>query len=163
MKYLFSTLLLLFLSMSVLAQDKTESSLQSIDGIINELLDQITIEKGQKMDTTAIRNLFHPTALLTVSDSTMAETVSLDDFLKLLRDPYYEAGYEEKEIHKIVDEFNGIAQVFQTFYGKDSDGAEEKGINSYQLAYYDERWWIVSLLWTMESENAKIPQKYGGN
>ncbi len=163
MKHILSAILFTTLSMSILAQDKPKASLQSIDGIINELLDQITIEKGQTMDTTAIRNLFHPNALLTVSDSTMAETVALDDFLKLLRDPYYEAGYEEKEIHKIVDEFNGIAQVFQTFYGKDSEGAEEKGINSYQLAYYDDRWWIVSLLWTMESENAKIPQKYGGN
>ena len=114
------------------------------------------------MDTTAIRNLFHPSAIFTVADSTMAETVSLDEFLNLLKDPYYEQGYLEKEIHKVVDQYNGIAQVFQTFYGKDSEGAEEKGINSYQLTYYGDRWWIVSLLWTIESKSAGIPVKYGG-
>ncbi|WP_038260644.1 hypothetical protein [Zhouia amylolytica] len=141
----------------ILAQ---ENKLSSIDGIVNELLGQITIEKGEKMDTTAIRNLFHPSAILTVANSSNAETVSIDEFLILLKDPYYEEGYLEREIYKVVDEYNGIAQVFQSFYGKDSEGLEEKGINSYQLTYYQKRWWIVSLLWTIESENLKIPSRY---
>ncbi|UZD24191.1 hypothetical protein [Algoriphagus halophytocola] len=162
MKYSLCIILFLTASINSLAQEKPDVPLRSIDGIINELLDQITIEKGEKMDTTAIRNLFHPSAIFTVADSTNAETLSLDDFLTLLKDPYYEEGYLEKEIHKVVDEYNGIAQVFETFYGKDSEGVEEKGINSYQLTYYGGRWWIVSLLWTLESKNVRIPAKYGG-
>ena len=160
MKYLLSLIFFLTVSINSLAQVQTDAPVKSIDGIIDELLDQITIEKGEQMDTTAIRNLFHPSAIFTVADSTMAETVSLDEFLNLLKDPYYEQGYLEKEIHKVVDEYNGIAQVFQSFYGKDSEGTEERGINSYQLTYYGERWWIVSLLWTIESKNVRIPAKY---
>jgi hypothetical protein len=148
--------------MSSLAQEKSDLPLKSINGIIDELLDQITIEEGEKMDTAAVRNLFHPSAIFTVADSSNAETVSLDDFLNILKDPYYEQGYLEKEIHKVVDEYNGIAQVFQTFYGKDSEGSEERGINSYQLTYYGNRWWIVSLLWTIESKSVGIPSDYGG-
>jgi len=162
MKYFLCLTIFLTASMSSLAQEKTDASVKSINGIIAELLDQITIEKGEKMDTMAIRNLFHPSAIFTVADSTHAETVSLDDFLTLLKDPYYEEGYLEKEIHKVVDEYNGIAQVFQTFYGKDSEGFEEKGINSYQLTHYSGRWWIVSLLWTIASKSSGIPAKYGG-
>ncbi|MBD3630826.1 hypothetical protein [Cyclobacterium sp.] len=67
------------------------------------------------MNTSAVRNLFHPSAILTVADSFNAETVSINDFLILLKDPYYEEGYLEKEINKVVDEYNGIAQVFQSF------------------------------------------------
>ena len=155
-------LLLISFSTNCLAQDKPQSSLSTLDGIINELLDQVTIEKGEKMDTTAVRNLFYPGAILTVADPSGPESVPLVDFLTLLMDPYYEAGYTEKEIYKVVDEYNGIAQVFQTFYGKDSEGEEGKGINSYQLTFYENRWWIVSLLWTVESETEKIPKKYGG-
>lgn len=114
------------------------------------------------MDTATIRSLFHPSAQLTVTDSSEAETVSIDEFLILLKDPYYEEGYLEKEIHKVVDKYNGIAHVFQTFYGKDSEGVEDRGINSFQLAYYQDRWWIVSLLWTVESDYLEIPEKYGG-
>ena len=160
MRYLLSLIFFLTVSINSLAQVQTDAPVKSIDGIIDELLDQITIEKGEQMDTTAIRNLFHPSAIFTVADSTMAETVSLDEFLNLLKDPYYEQGYLEKEIHKVVDEYNGIAQVFQSFYGKDSEGTEERGINSYQLTYYGERWWIVSLLWTIESKSVGIPTKY---
>ncbi|MCX2681666.1 hypothetical protein OOZ15_17065 [Galbibacter sp. EGI 63066] len=162
MKYFLCIILFLTASISSLAQEKYDVPFKSINGIIDELLDQITIEKGEKMDTIAIRNLFHPSAIFTIADSTKSETVSLDDFLNLLKDPYYEQGYLEKEIHKVVDEYNGMAQVFQTFYGKDSEGSEERGINSYQLTYYGGRWWIVSLLWTIESKSVGIPAKYGG-
>lgn len=162
MKILAGLILFLTTSVSAFAQNQPDNPVKSVNGIIHELLDQITIEKGEKMDTAAVRNLFHPSAIFTVADPTKAETVSLDDFLSLLKDPYYEQGYLEEEIHKVVDKYNGIAQVFQTFYGKDSEGAEENGINSYQLTYYDERWWIVSLLWTIESDSEKIPAKYGG-
>lgn len=145
----------------VAGQQKT--SLLTIDRIVNELMNQVTIQKGEKADTAAIRNLFHHTAQLHVlinGDTSMVESVTLDDFLVLMRDPYYEEGYLEQEIHKVVDEFNGIANVFQSFYGKDSEGAEERGINSYQLVYYDERWWILNMVWTMETEDKKLPTRY---
>ena len=165
-KYLIYTFLTGF-SLTSFAQDKKVEAVESIDGIVNELLNQITIEKGEKMDTAAVRNLFHPSAQLGVlmnnTDSSFLETVSLDDFLTLLKDPYYEQGYLEKEIHKIVDEYNGIAQVFQSFYGKDSEGVEERGMNSYQLAYYKGRWWIVSLLWTLESNGKELPATFRDN
>lgn len=166
MKY---TLLILFLStisLNCLAQNNEVTVVESIDGIVNELLDQITIGKGEKIDTAAVRSLFYPSAQFTVlnnGDSSFTETLSLDEFLTLLTDPYYEQGYLEKEIHKVIDEFNGIAQVFQSFYGKDSEGDEDRGMNSYQLAYYNNRWWIVSLLWTLESNGIELPEKYGGN
>jgi hypothetical protein len=165
-------LLLAAFSFATLAQDKqtaaaeSSAALESIDGIVNELLDKITIEKGEKMDTAAIRKLFHPSAQFTVlmhlEFGPYAESASLDDFIDMLTDPYYQEGYLEKEIHKVVDEYNGIAQVFQTFYGRDSDGIEERGINSYQLAYYQDRWWIVSMLWTLETDKERIPKKYTG-
>ena len=145
MKYLIN-LLLITLTCSCFAQK--EVSVASINGVINELLHQITIEKGETIDTAAVRNLFHPTAQLTVlmnGDSTIIESISLNDFLILLKDPYYEEGYSEKEITKTINEYNGIAQVFQSFYGKDSEGIEERGMNSYQLAHYHDRWWIVSI------------------
>ena len=144
-------------------QEKSSVHLQSIDGLINELLNQITIKPGEKMDTSAVRQLFYPRALLTIrnpGDSTFAESVSLDEFLELLMDPYYEAGYEERAIARKIDEYNGIAQVFQSFYGKDSEGTEERGINSYQLAHFNNRWWIVSMLWTLETDEAPIPKAY---
>ena len=69
-------------------------------------------------------------------------------------------GYLEHETGKTINEFNGIANVFQSFYGKDSENEEARGINSYQLVYFGKRWWIVNLLWTLETDKIKIPKKY---
>ncbi|NMM47721.1 hypothetical protein [Marinigracilibium pacificum] len=163
MKHFASIILLLLSFQTSIAQTPSKEKHNSIEGIITEFLDQITIVKGEKMDTSLIRNLFIPSAqfaILNHGDSSYVETVSLDEFLILLMDPYYEEGYEEREISKVVDEYNGIAQVFQSFYGKDSEGNEERGITSYQLVKVDNRWWIVNLLWTLESDNLKIPDKY---
>lgn len=160
MKYLITLPLLIY---SLVAVSQKDHDLSSIDGLIGTLMGEITIEQGEKMDTSSIRQLFRPSAQLSMlsgDQSGELESVSLDDFLELLMDPYYEEGYLEKELHKVTDEFNGIAQVFQSFYGRDSEGTEERGINSYQLAYYDNRWWIVSMLWTIESPEDPIPNKY---
>ena len=140
---------------------------QSIEGIVKEMLNIITIEKGEKPDFKAFRNLFLPSATFTVhshNDSfpEPVETVSLDDFVELLNDPYYEQGFEEIELHKVINEYNGIAHVFQTYRGKDGEGESETGINSYQLVYDKDRWWIVNLLWTGDSNGVKVPDKYLG-
>lgn len=160
MKILVS-LVLVFASVHSHAQETKATS--SINSIIQELLDQITIESGEKMDTTAVRDLFHHEARLAIlnpGDSAFVESVSLDDFLELLMDPYYEAGYEEREITKVVEEFNGIAHVMQSFYGRDSEGEEAQGMNSYQLVFQENRWWIFNMLWTFDHDGRGLPEKY---
>jgi len=121
--------------MSGIAQDSI-GEVATIDGVLNELLRQISIKKGEKMDTAAIRNLFHPKANFIVGDSSNFETATLNEFLVFLTDPYYEQGYLEKEIHRVVNEYNGIAHVFATFYGRHPEDGEERGINSYQSVSY---------------------------
>ena len=49
---------------------------------------------------------------------------------------------------------------FKAFMRKDSKNEEARGINSYQLVYFEKRWWIANLLWTLETDKAKIPKKY---
>jgi hypothetical protein len=60
----------------------------------------------------------------------------------------------------VVNEYNGIANVFQSFYAKDSDNEEATGITSYQLIYIQGRWWISDLMWTNNTNNVPIPEKY---
>lgn len=106
-----------------------------------------------------------PSATLTIlnhGDTSFAESATIADFIELMNDPYYEQGFLEQEINKVYDEYNGIAQVFQSFYAKDAEGIEERGINSYQLVFFNDRWWIVSLLWIGDSNGVMLPEKYAG-
>jgi hypothetical protein len=143
------------------------NAVKSIDGIVKEVLRLQSGERGKTRNWKALRNLFLPTATFTIlnidsggSLRKPTETVSLDDFIELMHDDYYEEGYLEYETGKAIDEFNGIANVFQSFYGKDSKNEEARGINSYQLVYFEKRWWIANLLWTLETDKVKIPKKY---
>lgn len=38
----------------------------------------------------------------------------------------------------------------------------EKGINSNQLIYLKNRWWIANMIWTFETKESKILEKYLG-
>ena len=163
------TLLILSSSITGLKAQKIVSpdtnAVKSINGIVKEVLRLQSGERGKTRNWKALRNLFLPTATFTIlntGDSLRqpTETVSLDDFIELMHDDYYEEGYLEYEKGKSIDQFNGIANVFQSFYGKDSKNEEARGINSYQLVYFEKRWWIANLLWTLETDKAKIPEKY---
>ena len=168
MKKILSVFFSLITTMTLAAQVKMSSdtnAVKSIDGNVKGVLRLVSGENGQTRIWEALRNLFLPTATFTVLNNNDSipqpvETVSLDDFIKLMHDEYYEQGYLEYEIGKTIDEYNGIANVFQSFYGKDSENKEERGINSYQLVYFEKRWWIVSLLWTGDMNGVKIPKKY---
>ena len=160
--------LYLTISTTLIAQNKISTdtnTVSSINGIVKEMLRLVSGEKGKPRNWEAFRNLFLPTANFTVvnhSDSMPqpVETITLEEFIKLMHDQYYDQGFLEYEINKVVNEYNGIANVFQTFYGKDSENIEEKGINSYQLVYFDNRWWIANLIWTGDSNGVKVPKKY---
>jgi len=163
--------LIILLSTGLMAQDKTSaanSSVSSIDAIVNEVLQIVSGEEGKLRNWDAFRNLFLPSAKLSVlvhGDSIPMpfETVTVEEFIESMDDEYYGQGYIEYEISKVVNEYNGLASVFQVYYGKDSEGIEEKGINSYQLVYFENRWWIVNLVWTGDSNGVEVPEKYLGN
>lgn len=157
-------------STSLDAQQKMGANtiaLKTIDGIVNEVLKIISVEKGQTRNWDAFRNLFLPTAHFTVHNNSDSipqpfETISLEEFIELLDDEYYSNGFVEYETGKVVNEYNGIANVFQSFYATDSENTEERGINSYQLIYANNRWWIANIVWTGDSNGVKVPKKYFG-
>lgn len=126
------------------------ASTQTIEGIVAALLTENTVEAGEKIDTSAVANLFHPTARFTVYSEGASETVDLPAFLEMLTDPYYEAGYQEVEISKEIVQAKGMAHVFQRFFGLDSEGEKAAGTNSYQLLFIKDRWWIMNMMWTVD-------------
>ena len=91
--------------MILTAQGKLASgtnAVKSIDSIIKEVLRLVSGETGRTRNWEALRNLFLPTATFTVLNNNDSiprpvETVGLDDFIRLMRDEYYEQGYLEYE------------------------------------------------------------------
>lgn len=118
---------------------------------------------GEAMDTAAIRTLFWPTAIFTIQmpseEGDFVEQAALDDFLASLADPYYTAGFEERPLHTEVFVYQGIAHVWQSTDMKDSEGEQQNGLTSYQMVQKEGRWWIVSLMWTLNLDT--LPEGFG--
>jgi hypothetical protein len=145
-------------------QSSNPKATESIEGLVNEVLHIISGEEGKIRDWNAFRNLFLPSAKLTILNDAESEipveSITVEEFIEIMQDAYYQQGFLEYETGKDVNEFNGIANVFQSFYAKDSEGEEGSGINSYQLVYFDSRWHIANLVWTNSRDGQSIPDKY---
>ncbi len=141
-------------------------SVKTIKGITNKMITLISGEIGEERNWKEYRNLFLPRAqkmsLIKSKDGkTKMSVMNIEEFVRKVGPYYARDGFEEYSIGLIVNEFNGIAIVFQSFYCKNLKGTYEKrGINSYQLVYLNDRWWIANTLFTNETETSKIPNTY---
>ena len=138
---------------------------KSVRWTIDEVLDIISAKEGEPRDLEALRNLFLPNCQFMVVNTepeaeSPVEALDRDDFIELLKDPYYEAGYYETSIGEIIEVYGSMAHAWQAFYGKDSEGEEATGINSIQLVYFQDQWRIISMLWAVSSESTPLPKKY---
>lgn len=168
MTYSYKWLLIVLFPLCSYAQSNTPNSedTQAIQQVIDQLNQLLSISPGSTIDTAAVGDLFLPAAQLGMlahpSDSMnlLFETIGISEFLELLQDPYYQAGYYETATGNVIEVYNGLATVFSSFYSKDSEGAEGRGVNSYQLLFIEGRWRIANLIWTTDSNGVDIPAKY---
>jgi hypothetical protein len=157
-----SALLLLFLLSVGLTAQQNDNAVNSIDRIVNEVLNIISGDPDKVRDWEAFRNLFDPDATISFlqhdsSGNNIYHSFSLNEFVEIGKNNYSNNSFLEYEITKTVDEYNGIAHVFQVYYAKGA-ASEEKGINSYQLIHDGNRWWITSILWTDDTNGVEVPR-----
>lgn len=149
----------------VLGKAQDNPVFQDVNSLVRETQRVITVEPRQKIDTAYFRTLFLPSAHFSVvgqeNGEYMQETMGLDEFIMTLTDEYYTNGYHEVGTGEIIEEYNGMAQVIQSFEGQDSEGESGKGVGSYQLVYSEGRWWIANMVWAISVDDGKdIPAKY---
>jgi len=141
--------------------------LSDMDVIIFELYDVISGEKSEARDWDHFRNLFKPDARL-IPTRDMKGAISInylspEDYITNAG-PYLETnGFFEKEIYRVTERFGNIAHVFSTYetYSTASDTKPfARGINSIQLLFDNNRWWIVNIYWQAESDTLKLPAEY---
>ena len=151
-------------SLNTTAQSKVES----LDAILSTLYGVISGEKGEARDWELFKYLFHPDAKLIPSRKSesgvfTATYMTADDYINGSGKWLIENGFFEKEIHRNVNTFGNITQVFSTYESFRSEADAEpfmRGINSIQLLNNGERWWIINIYWTQESAENPIPKVY---
>jgi hypothetical protein len=165
-----------------MAQDKKESpdkkkitykadpkDVSSIDGIIKAIYDVISGEKNEKRNWDRLRSLFHkdgrliPTRTNPNTKVIEARAFTPEEYIKRSEPFMMQSGFYEKEIARKTERFGNIVHLFSTYEGRNSLSDEKpflRGINSFQLLYDGERWWIISIYWQAETPDNPLPDKY---
>lgn len=155
----------------LLAQDSKAPYLdkvQSLDSTLETLYGVISGEKGEERDWELFRFLFKPNAKLIPSGKNKEGIYGLrymtpNDYIESSGAWLIENGFFENEIHRTVQTFGNITQVFSTyesFHSKKETEPFMRGINSIQLLNDGNRWWIVNIYWMQETEENPIPSIY---
>src|SRR5438067_1956401 len=101
-----------------------------------------------------------PTAKPGANDGLAPQMLDVDGFIARVEPYFAENGFFEKEISRRTEQFGHIAHVWSTYESRhhaDDPEPFARGINSIQLFYDNNRWWIVNIYWQQESA---IPDKY---
>ena len=145
------------------------SDVESIDAIIAAAYDVISGPAGQKRDWNRERSLFYPGARLIptakpgANDGLAPQILDVDGFIARVEPYFADHGFFETEIARRTEQFGHIAHVWSTYesrYSADDPKPFMRGINSFQLFYDGNRWWIVNIFWQQESVEDPIPEKY---
>ena len=139
----------------------------SPEAILKALYDVISGPAGKARDWDRFRSLFAPGGRLIptriVGDGASISAITPDQYATAAGPRLEQNGFFEREIHKTVEQFGVVMQVFSTYESRHK--AEDpqpfsRGINSIQLLKDGGRWWIVTVYWDSERPGNTIPPKY---
>jgi hypothetical protein len=160
-------LIVLFFSTFQLHQVKAKDStfVKSIEGITNKMLEILSGPIDEKRDWDTYRYLFLPAAQKisinpNVPPRSQVKAMNIEEFIRYTGPLFKRDGFLEFSIGLTVNEYNGLANVFQAYTAKNLLGTYEKrGINSYQLVYLNDRWWIAGTTFITEDPDNPIPDE----
>ncbi|WP_407484191.1 hypothetical protein [Elizabethkingia meningoseptica] len=142
---------------------------QSIDTIIKASYEVVSGEKGAKRQWERDLFLHHPKAIYSFTDRTNPKhnqvTMTIGEFHKETDDMIIQTAFFETEINREVRTFGNIAHVWSTYETQlEKDGpVVRRGINSIQLFFENNRWYIISWIFDKELDNNRIPKTFDRN
>ena len=145
----------------------------SIDAIIAAAYDVISGPAGQERDWERERSLFLPAARLIPTSGKAGVTslagklepqfLDVEGYIARSRQYLEQSGFYEKEVARRTEQFGSIAHLWSTYESRHNESDAKpfmRGINSIQLFFDENRWWIVSIYWQHESPADPLPDQY---
>jgi len=133
--------------------------------------DVISGPAGQSRDWDRFRSLFaaeaklSPTGIPQGSSTVRARFTPVEDYVEGSGSLIEERGFYESEIGRVTEQFGAIAHAFSTYQSQWTPDGDvfQRGVNSIQLLWDNERWWIMSIMWWGVGPDEEIPARYLGH
>ena len=142
---------------------KYSKDVSSETAIINALYEVISGESGEARDWDRFKNLFvKDGVLIPTTKSTTGvfgyRTMTPDDYITMFS-TRIKTGFFEKELKHELVSYGTIAHVFSTYETRETRNGPvtNRGVNSIQLFFDQNRYYIVNVLWCAESMGFTLP------
>lgn len=145
------------------------ADLDSVDALMAAFCAAISFTPGGEPDWNRFRSFFAPGARLTQATPEGLRNSDIETFIYSYRSQVRGGVYthfHEIELARHEDRFDRIAQVFSSFeatIGVPDRTYKVRGMHSFQLVHYEERWVITAILWNDENPATLLPPEFEGN
>ena len=136
---------------------------RTLDGIIRAFYEVVSGPAGQPRQWHRDSTLYIPgvrfVAMSTRQGRPVAAVTDHAGFVANYDRMLVENGFFEREIHRVTKRFGNIAHVFSTYEHSTTEHGpiDGRGVNSIQLYWDGERWWIAGATWDDERPDNPIP------
>ncbi|WP_296620974.1 hypothetical protein [Marivirga sp.] len=158
--------LTIFTTNSLIAQ-KYQKDVQSVESIMSALTEVISGPADQERDWERFKFLFSEDAKLIPTQKNEAGEIVYNywtpqEYIGMYNKDRGGTAFYEEELFRITESFGNIAHCFSTYVVRTEENGkiERRGINSIQLLKGKDRWYIMNVFWSNESEREKLPSKY---
>jgi hypothetical protein len=145
---------------------KYAKDVSSESNIIAALYDVISGEAVDARNWERFKYLFVKEALLIPTNKSATgvfgyRTMTPDDYITMFSSRV-KTGFFENELKHEVNSYGTIAHVFSTYETRETKNGPitNRGINSIQLFYDQNRYYIVNVLWCAESMGFTLPSAH---
>ncbi len=158
----------MLVSSNLCAQNNSyKDDVKTIDAIMKASYEVVSGEKGAQRQWERDNYLHHPKAVYSYYSKEQKKQAyyTLQEFHEETENMVFHTDFYESEINREVRVFGNIAQVWSTYETRlEKNGeVERRGINSVQLVYENNRWYIISWIFCGESDNNIIPKTFDKN
>jgi hypothetical protein len=144
------------------------ADVSSVDAIIAAIYDVVSGPAGEERDWNRFRSLFDSEARLIPTspeqdrDGFTAQMWGINDYIERAGPSLSESGFFEVESNRIEEVFENITHVFSTYESRrTADGPVfMRGINSIQLMFDGQRWWVMNIMWRGVGADFEFPERY---
>lgn len=126
---------------------------RTIDGIVRAFYEIVSGPAGAPRDWARDSTLYMPgvrfVSLSEQNGRPMVRVMEHAEFARSADSTIVPGGFYEEEIGRVERRFGNLAHVFSSYgYRRTADGPVlGRGVNSLQLYWDGERWWIASAVW----------------
>jgi hypothetical protein len=139
-----------------------------MEAILTALYQVISGPAGQPRDWDRMRALFAPGARLIptvyrVDSAPSLRVWDVEQYITLVGPRLESGGFFEREVARRIERYGGVVHVFSSYESRRASSDPTpfaRGINSIQLWFDGQRWWIVTIYWEGERPGNPIPARY---